>query len=975
MYEYATLQESYTGALIAGKGRELNNINHIMERNRFIREDWVRVRFGAGTPWRRCWCVITPPDEKEFNKLQKEMNKKKSAYDRSRTVLKGDVRFYDTRKTKKTKPIATLTEGYCAYAIYPQSKPLIDQSTLVKVEGTITIHSDPPTSTEGFVFVMPEVHPAVSGFEHMLRWLFPTLDTFALYGRPGRLVADTTNTQSLMFAMPTERRYGYLEILDVSNLILQDGSSNWTERQWRAKMKDATSKRMAAIANGSRAGSRYSTSSRRHTMRNSMSAIRGSAGLEFNDAASVKSTPSIRWGHGPPRDEAPFGTPPRTDSAPASAAVFKGAAVSHHRSVSESQGLDRYSGSGMDGQFDHPPPPPQHVYSPQASKYQSQMSPTPERVSFEDERQQAGTPVRELQDLQQPSRVEPVSSPPKFAHAAGTLPPTKPFHSPELRRAKSRMSQSTLAQITAAPVYNPSDIPASQSQDQGQLSEDRDQRGVPINPYASARGMNANLSDANEGLVKSDRLSFERPLPSEPHPESLISAPQHFQQPIASHNANIPNANASSQGVQSHAYNSSTDLVGARPRGRDSILRKPLPGRPQENRSSTNEVPRVMDKATFDQIVASRNTTEHSGDNASTASPDYASTSRPSNEYRPSFERPRAGVMRTVGSDVQPPIPSSDIPSFDFGPTINYAKAGPRTSSPQPPRSAGKNMSLSGPPNESEPRSQSQPRPHRGGPSPEPRQMAWQPGMSARPQSPGMTLTPEQFVQQRAAAPVYGQHARAHSANALRAGTPTPPLSARNEYFTAMSHSRNNSNDGPQSHSRSHSRSPSAMLGSGDMSNTLSAREQEHVARMTGSPLVNIPQSRQDGPQPGLVGAIDAREKERKYIKQGLSSQTVEREIAQRQQQQMALLQQQQMYDAQQFQQYPQPGRAPMQMTQQVVHGVPHHAQAGARTTLGGIQGRMTPDALRGQQQQYYPPAGQQHYGRNQQGQSPMYKN
>ena len=82
MFEHATLQEAYTGALIAGKGKMLNNIKQIMDRSRFAHEDWARVRFGAGTPWRRCWCVITPPDEKEFAKAQKVA--RKNPYERIR---------------------------------------------------------------------------------------------------------------------------------------------------------------------------------------------------------------------------------------------------------------------------------------------------------------------------------------------------------------------------------------------------------------------------------------------------------------------------------------------------------------------------------------------------------------------------------------------------------------------------------------------------------------------------------------------------------------------------------------------------------------------------------------------------------------------------------------------------------------------------------------------------------------------------
>ena len=223
MFEHSTLQEAYTGSLIAGKGRYLNGIKQIMERSKFAYDDWARVRFGAGTPWRRCWCVISPPDEKEWQKSQKTV-KKSSTYNRAQ-LPKGDIKFYDTRKiTKKTKPIATISDAYAAYAIYPQSKPLVEQSTLVKLEGLVTIHGGQETTTEGFVFVMPEVHAAVSGFEMMLRWLFPVYDTFGLYGRPNRLIADTLDARGLMFAMPKDRRYGYLDILDVSGLIHEKGS-------------------------------------------------------------------------------------------------------------------------------------------------------------------------------------------------------------------------------------------------------------------------------------------------------------------------------------------------------------------------------------------------------------------------------------------------------------------------------------------------------------------------------------------------------------------------------------------------------------------------------------------------------------------------------------------------------------------------------------------------------------------------------
>ncbi|CAZ84513.1 unnamed protein product [Tuber melanosporum] len=317
MFEHSCLQEAYTGALIAGKGKTLNSINTIMERARFKYEDWARVRFGAGTPWRRCWAVITPPDEKSV-KRQKAILKKanKSAYN-AVPFLKGDIKFYENKKSKKSQPIATITDAFSAYAIYPQSKPLIEQSTLVKIEGKITINSDHPTTSEGFVFVMPESHPAVSGFEIMLRWLFPTFDVFGLYGRPGRLIAGVDDPKGLMFAMPRERQYGYLQVEDIVGLIVTEGGSINSESEWRLKLKELTA---AKIKNGAT----------RARPRTSLPAGQRFPGVTFRDDSSGSSSSLPIPASQIPPQHVPMGTPPLTS------------AVYHQRSTSESTGYLEY---------------------------------------------------------------------------------------------------------------------------------------------------------------------------------------------------------------------------------------------------------------------------------------------------------------------------------------------------------------------------------------------------------------------------------------------------------------------------------------------------------------------------------------------------------------------------------------------------------------------------------------------------------
>ncbi|RMZ74955.1 hypothetical protein DV737_g5572, partial [Chaetothyriales sp. CBS 132003] len=422
MFENASLQELYTGSLIAGKAKHINSIHQIMERTRFRHEDWARVRFGAGTPWRRCWCVVEPPDEKEWQKAAKVV-KKRSAYERPR-LPKGDIKFYDSKKTKKVTPIATITDAYSAYAIYPQAKPLIDQSTLVKVEGRITIHSVPESRTEGFVFVMPEVHPAVSGFEIMLRWLLPVYDCFHLYGRPNRLVADVLDSRGLMFAMPRERRYGYLEIIDVAALIHSEGSQQWSEREWRKHLKDMTSRRIATGPQGrpvdgasaSAAAARNSTGSRN--------------GIRYDDTGSAPSSRSGRRGH------------QHNMSVSESIALSSPSSAGRQNPPFRSAALDRESRL----ENDEAPAPPMHRQLKPADAMDSANSSDSDLAL-----QRSRSHAEEVSlDMRQSTPPGPVAAPPTFNHQANDRPQRQPDQRPEIRRNKSRLSTATLEQMHEA---------------------------------------------------------------------------------------------------------------------------------------------------------------------------------------------------------------------------------------------------------------------------------------------------------------------------------------------------------------------------------------------------------------------------------------------------------------------------------------------------------------------------------------------
>ncbi|KAF1989592.1 hypothetical protein K402DRAFT_401707 [Aulographum hederae CBS 113979] len=784
MYEHATLQEAYTGSLIAGKGKHLNNIRTIMDRTKFKQEDWARVRFGAGTPWRRCWCVVTPPDEKEFQKLQKT-RKKRNPYDRSTPILKGDVKFYDTRRvTKKTQPIATITDAYSAYAIYPQSKPLIDQSTLVKVEGNITIHGQTDSSTEGFVFVMPEVHPAVSGFEIMLRFLFPLWDVFAMYGRPQRLIADVLDTRGLMFALPKDRRYGYLEILDVSGLIHTTGSQTWSEKQWRKQMKDLTSKRMSAVQmDGGRSASR---ASRRNTT--SRASLPGSRnGVKFEDGVSIRSQPSSRQNSLTRKVgfQNTFDPPKRVDSAPPGGGQ---PALGHRRSASEATGYSKPYQREMEArgmyepemgtmgtQTPPPRPPPHRDGAVFGSATTRERSGTETTDQFDTASEGKSSPESEIPFNQNqmpevrsfaasPPPVA-VAAPPAFTHAPSQRPSLRPNVPSDLRRAHSGIDAATLSQIEDANgmMYAggaPQDLPyrGSPSGLSGQpgdydrrWEENGGQRGMVTDYNESEADLlgappgywdqSQNQNQAMFSAKNRHPTSRLPTIPASPYVDQVEPSPKRsYFEPAG---PTVPEHSESSTPVQQ--VNAMPPPPLERSGSSFSVQRKPLPSAPGQSGHTT------------------------------------AGSEQDPSMTRKSVEDSRDGVQRTVGA----PEPNAkydettDMPSTDSGPmAANAPDRGERRTREDGPKLLPKTAN-SGQKPSAEKLKQTHASERLDSSSSDgntARTMAWQPGMVSSDHK--RTLTPEEWVQQRAAianTPMY-----AHARNKSSTSSPSPLKPNRN---------------------------------------------------------------------------------------------------------------------------------------------------------------------------------------------------
>ena len=697
-----------------------------------------------------------------------------------------------------------------------------------------------------------------------------------------------------------------------------------------------------------------------------------------------------------------------------------------------------------------PPPVPPHASPFGASPvsgpasgpsrlYVPDFAATPETASSEEG--QVGPPIHDFDGMRRMQTPEPVIQPPRFSHAPDDKPNTRPYHSPEMRRANSRLSINTLNQLaTAGNVSANPDLwsPESErsSEEQNEISrQEHDQRGLPpVHLHANNTGIPADFGSREAVMRNSPRspgfpsdmdpTSQRSRSPFNPHTQPDSRGPTPTPRPktptsrpgTASGNRPTGPPGPPSYGQQSNhpAYRGPppngpppgppgmpptgrgrgrpppnmmgpgrghpgngpqgiyTGLAGSAGRGgprspppnrgeqlpsldTSPIQRKPLPVRSDslqqrsnmggttpatESSSSISFTGHRIDAEGFGQIrtrdisssapqsgpmrydTMNSQVSSRYDDEASTSSPDYAS-SRPSTGTSASVvERPRAGVLKTVGATEDPPSRSGgtsfEIPGIDFGPTLNYA-ATPRN---PPPGAIG----VAHTSNASGPRTQSPVAafPHRpampeashnrhGSEDNVRKSVVWQPaGTTASSNGPG--LSAEEFVQQRAATatPLYA-HQRHSSGNTLagyRAGTPTPSLGrGQDKDYIGTAHSRNNSHDllqrpnsrgagelleRPKSREllqRPGSRGAGAVLG-GQQSHGethLSAREQEHVARLTGQPLINMAGNK-SAPQTGggLVGAIESRERGREQMKQGWASQAAQQAIQRQQQQQQS---------------------------------------------------------------------------------------
>lgn len=270
-YEFTKLNESYTASLLSSKATLLSDLHVLMSETRFQNEEWVNIKFSKNSNWIKCFCVITPCDH---NKISKKTSNK---------IKNGAINFYTSSRTTKKNLICSINAIDSCFAVYPNHVDLIDDSTLLKLNGDLTVYnlgmkldedsapSSPisrsnsmmslsqaaSNSTPGnrsrsnsnrhlrstsissitssksmkgwninntSLYILPRPHNAVKNFETLIRFLIPLYDSFQLYGRPKRLIAEKFESQSLLFGLPSLPHTEYL----TSELAFNSVSLDWS---------------------------------------------------------------------------------------------------------------------------------------------------------------------------------------------------------------------------------------------------------------------------------------------------------------------------------------------------------------------------------------------------------------------------------------------------------------------------------------------------------------------------------------------------------------------------------------------------------------------------------------------------------------------------------------------------------------------------------------------------------------------------
>ncbi|GMM35991.1 Caf120 protein [Saccharomycopsis crataegensis] len=223
-FEYVSLQEAYTGALLSAKGSRLSDIKVILAESKYNYEHWALIRFGAGGSYRKYYVVVeTHPKKKK--------------------MPNGRILVYEHDKIKRAPLVAEIVSSSAVYAVYPNAPQMVDTTTLIKVDGKVVFNKK-EGAIESSVFFMPETHSSVPGYDTLIRFLIPALDAFKLYGRPKKLNADKKDPDSLLFGLPVLPHVHYLQLEEAQNIADPLSAMMWPVSEWTSHLKDLLKQKM-----------------------------------------------------------------------------------------------------------------------------------------------------------------------------------------------------------------------------------------------------------------------------------------------------------------------------------------------------------------------------------------------------------------------------------------------------------------------------------------------------------------------------------------------------------------------------------------------------------------------------------------------------------------------------------------------------------------------------------------------------------
>lgn len=268
-WERSRLFEIYTGTLLGL--RFCNSFDSPPPNEKT--EGYLSIRLPRDTEWTKVWCslvrdkssISTNGSGSQNHLKDNKWNRRGSLFNLAGFVAKnhpspsspgsgcdseGDPALVFYPKKGSKKHLGLLTDIKFAAAVYPESKALVDSSTMFKLEGRFEglvneariSESKSHLDLEGFILATPD-----EGTEYdMLGWLVGIMSAFGLYGRPQGFNYDPADPHSFYFAYPVgaERERLFLDChLAAESLDAQESSL----AQLRRKFSSLVASRLQMI--------------------------------------------------------------------------------------------------------------------------------------------------------------------------------------------------------------------------------------------------------------------------------------------------------------------------------------------------------------------------------------------------------------------------------------------------------------------------------------------------------------------------------------------------------------------------------------------------------------------------------------------------------------------------------------------------------------------------------------------------------